>query len=246
MIADVPVQDWTVGDVGEWLHAIGFGNYEATFGENLIDGRALLTISESDLSKLELRHLRDIKNLMTCIRELQCQNVAAVQQLRGASEPLPSSADAQATSFRNSMDNGSGSYDGPDSSPDISSESDDDEESDDGNSEGAAAAASAPEAGYFQPEIRKVGVGVLYFLSVAWSTAFMMAIVQDPDPDMKALPPLPDIFPDNAPPTSRAYAMCKLAGVILFLVWVWILACRHRVLLLRRLLAMIGAIFLFR
>lgn len=247
MIADVPVQDWTVGDVGEWLRAVGLDKYEATFGEHLIDGRALLTISEADLRKppLELRLLGDIKNIMICIRELQRQNVAAVRQLLGASEPLPAFTDAQTSSARNSMDNESGCSDGPESSPDVSSDSEDDEESDDGHSAGAAAS-PGPRALDFKPEIRKMGVGVLYFLSVAWSAAMVMAIVRDRETDREAYPPLPDIFPDNAPPISRAFAMCKLVGLLLFVVWVWILACRHRVFLLRRMFALLGAVFVVR
>lgn len=238
---DVPVQEWTVRDVGEWLHAVGLGKYEATFGEHLIDGRALLTISESDLRKppLEIRLLGDIKNLMICIRELQWQNVAAVRQLLGANVQLPDPAAAQTMSRRNSTRKRRGSSDGTEPSPDISLESDDDEKSNDGYSVGPASSALKPRR--FKPEIWKTVVGMLYFLSVTWITAIVMVIVHDRVPDMQTYPPLPDIFLDNVPPISYPFAMCKLMGLVLFFVWLSILILRRYRFILLRCLAMLVA-----
>lgn len=249
MVADVPVQEWSVGDVGEWLHAVGLGKYEATFGEHLIDGRALLTISESDLRKppLEIRLLGDIKNLMICIRELQWQNVAAVRHLLGANVQLPdpTAAAVQTMSRRNSTRKRRGSSDGTEPSPDISFESDDDEKSNDGYSVGPASSALKPRR--FKPEIWKTVVGMLYFLSVTWITAIVMVIVHDRVPDMQTYPPLPDIFLDNVPHIPWAFAMCEFTGLVLFIVWISILVChRHRFILLRRMFSLFGSVFLLR
>ncbi|XP_075528467.1 sphingomyelin synthase related [Dermacentor variabilis] len=250
MAADKPVQEWTVGEVGEWLHDVGLGRYEATFDEHLIDGRALLTISESDLRKppLEIRLLGDIKNLMICIRELQWQNVAAVRQLLGPGELVPASTAAQTMSRRNSTRKRRGSSDGTAPSTDVSFEYDDDENTDDGYSVGTAAAnGGACKQRRFKPEIWKTVVGMLYFLAVTWITAIVMVIVHDRVPDMQTYPPLPDIFLDNVPHIPWAFAMCEFTGLVLFIVWVCILVChRHRFILLRRMFSLFGSVFLLR
>lgn len=251
MVADKPVEEWTVGDVGEWLHEVGLAKYQATFGEHLIDGRALLTISESDLRKppLEIRLLGDIKNLMICIRELQWQNVAAVRQLMGPGELVPASAAVQTMSRRNSTRKRRGSSDGTAPSTDVSFEYEDDENSDDGGCSAATAGANsgACKQRRFKPEIWKTVVGMLYFLAVTWITAIVMVIVHDRVPDMQTYPPLPDIFLDNVPHIPWAFAMCEFTGLVLFIVWVSILVChRHRFILLRRMFSLFGSVFLLR
>ncbi|KAH8035030.1 hypothetical protein HPB51_003871 [Rhipicephalus microplus] len=227
------------------------GKYQATFGEHLIDGRALLTISESDLRKppLEIRLLGDIKNLMICIRELQWQNVAAVRQLMGPGELVPASAAVQTMSRRNSTRKRRGSSDGTAPSTDVSFEYEDDENSDDGSYSAATAGANsgACKQRRFKPEIWKTVVGMLYFLAVTWITAIVMVIVHDRVPDMQTYPPLPDIFLDNVPHIPWAFAMCEFTGLVLFIVWVSILVChRHRFILLRRMFSLFGSVFLLR
>ncbi|KAM7286428.1 sphingomyelin synthase-related protein 1-like [Ixodes scapularis] len=253
-LMDKPAELWSVDEVSDWLGSVGHDEYAPTFAEHVIDGRALLTIAESDLRKppLEIKRLGDIKNLMISIRELQWQNLGAVKQLLGPCELLMtatnnSAADpSQSISRRNSTRKhrrrrSVGSSDGTAPSPDISFEYD--YEDDDGNELGSA----PTKCRHLKPEIWKTAVGMLYFLAVTWITAIVMVIVHDRVPDMQTYPPLPDIFLDNVPHIPWAFAMGELTGLILFGVWVSILIChRHRFILLRRMFSLFGSVFLLR
>lgn len=246
-MANQSVESWTVEDVGEWLQAVRLHKYVPAFRDHLIDGRALLTMSESDLRKppLAIAILGDIKNLMICIRELQWQNVNVIKHLMGPAEIL-NSIDSQSLTRRNSTrkrrkrstNSAGGSSDGTAPSPDISLGYDDEEEGDD---------LVPARSRHLKPEIWKTAVGMLYFLAVTWITAIVMVIVHDRVPDMQTYPPLPDIFLDNVPHIPWAFAMCEFTGVVLFAVWLSILIChRHRFILLRRMFSLFGSVFLLR
>lgn len=246
-MSDKPAEQWNVDEVAEWLKCVGLEKYAAVFGEHVIDGRALLTIAESDLRKppLEIKLLGDIKNLMIAIRELQWQNLAAVKQLIGPVELLPGGADlSQSVSRRNSTrkrrKRSASSSEGTAPSPDISFDYDDDDYE-------LGTSAGTAKSRHLRPEIWKTVVGMLYFIAVTWITAIVMVIVHDRVPDMQTYPPLPDIFLDNVPHIPWAFAMCELTGLVLFCVWVAILVChRHRFILLRRMFSLFGSVFLLR
>lgn len=86
-----------------------------------------------------------------------------------------------------------------------------------------------------------------YFFAVTAVTSFVMVVVHDRVPSMETYPPLPDIFLDNVPHIPWAFAMCELAGVVLFVIWLGILIFhRHRFILLRRQFSLFGSVFLLR
>ncbi|XP_064479547.1 sphingomyelin synthase-related protein 1-like [Ornithodoros turicata] len=246
-MANKSAEYWTVQDVGEWLETVRLPKYVPVFRDHLIDGRALLTLSESDLKKppLEIGILGDIKNLMICVRELQYQNINSVKALMGPAELL-SSLDSQSFTRRNSTrkrrkrssNSVGGSSDGTAPSPDVSFDYDDDVEGDD---------FVLAKSRHLKPEIWKTAVGMLYFFAVTWITAIVMVVVHDRVPDMQTYPPLPDIFLDNVPHIPWAFAMCELTGVVLFAFWLCILIWhKHRFILLRRMFSLFGSVFLLR
>ena len=57
------VNEWTKGEVSEWLNQIGFGDCIEEFRENNIAGNTLLTLKNSDLKELNVAALGDRKIL---------------------------------------------------------------------------------------------------------------------------------------------------------------------------------------
>ena len=51
-IAGKNVDSWTTAEVGEWLDAIGLGEYKAVFDENCIEGETLASMSKADIKEL--------------------------------------------------------------------------------------------------------------------------------------------------------------------------------------------------
>lgn len=70
--ADVPVEDWSVGDVCDWLQAQGFARYVASFARENIDGDVLLELTLEELKdELGVTSLGDRKRLFEAISSLQ-------------------------------------------------------------------------------------------------------------------------------------------------------------------------------
>ncbi|KAK5646436.1 hypothetical protein RI129_004900 [Pyrocoelia pectoralis] len=97
------------------------------------------------------------------------------------------------------------------------------------------------------PEFFKLLISFCYLIFVTWITAFVMVIVHDRVPDMNKYPPLPDIFLDNVPLIPWAFDMCEISGSILFTIWLVVLIFhKHRFILMRRMFALSGTVFLLR
>ena len=72
-----PVLEWTCAEVQTWMHEQGFSRYVDIFTkQHLIDGPALLTLSENDLKSppLQMKVLGHIKKLALAINKLQAEN----------------------------------------------------------------------------------------------------------------------------------------------------------------------------
>lgn len=46
------METWSTEEVGEWLDAIGLGEYKAVFADNCIEGETLVSMSKSDIKEL--------------------------------------------------------------------------------------------------------------------------------------------------------------------------------------------------
>uniref|UniRef100_A0A1I7VNU6 SAM domain-containing protein n=1 Tax=Loa loa TaxID=7209 RepID=A0A1I7VNU6_LOALO len=93
----------------------------------------------------------------------------------------------------------------------------------------------------------KLTIAFCYCTSSLLITAFVMVLVHDRVPDMKAYPPLPDIVLDNLPLIPWAFQVCEGIAVFLALLWFTILFFhKHRVVIMRRMFSLVGTVFLLR
>ncbi|UYV82970.1 SAMD8 [Cordylochernes scorpioides] len=226
------VENWTVGEVGEWLQKKGFEEYISVFTEeHKIDGQSLLILNESDLKLMEITKLGDIKRLIIAIHKLQQLNLQVFSRLASPTETNLSLCQLNHNLNRKKQLNGSEASDHQ-----MGSECS-------GEDEGTEIHYNIQQ----NPEIWKTAVGMAYFLAVTWITAIFMVIVHDRVPDMQTYPPLPDIFLDNVPLIPWAFTMCEVTGITLFIMWFTIVFLhKHRFILLRRTCSLFGSVFLLR
>ena len=212
---------WSCEDVALWLKRNGFGEYGWKFStEHKIDGVALLTLNESDLrSPLLIETLGDLKRLWFAISELQRTESRSLGLRNGSTH-------------RRSLDH----VDGPRHTSEILSDEDSDEE--DSGFAGQLSHLS---------DFGRTLVSVAYAAMVFFLTSFVMALVHDRVPDMKKYPPLPDIVLDNIPLIPWAFTMCEISAMILSVVLaVVVFLHKYRLIVLRRIFALAGTVFLLR
>jgi len=253
----IPVcaEDWTCEDVCEWLAANGFEQYSELFcTQHKIDGRALLTLTEVDLKQppLSIRVLGDVKRLLIIIRQLQADNYGSLLRLG-----IISDGSYTANIVNNITPSSSGNLNATESR--VVGGGDPiglrhrrrrdsfDSSASDSPPSYHTDCATTPVAHNLEPEIWKTVISVGYFFLVTWITAIVMVIVHDRVPDMERYPPLPDIFLDNIPHIPWAFDMCEVTACVLGIIWMTILCFhKHRSILLRRMFAIFGSVFLLR
>ena len=226
------VNQWTCKDVELWLKGNGFDDYvDLLSNEHKIDGKALLVLHEDDLRNppLELKILGDIKRLWLAISTLQQRNN------RTTSLTLPTSIGYVK---RNKIDQ-------VDSLGRLMASSGkrrprEFEDSDDERIDFIHPFSNISETG-------RTLISLIYAFSVFFVTSFIMVFVHDRVPDMKKYPPLPDIVLDNVPLIPWAFKMCEVTALMLAAVLSTVLFFhKHRVIILRRMAALCGTVFLLR
>lgn len=224
------VQDWTFRDVGLWLNGKGFTDYADLFSDHhKIDGKALLALSEDDLRNppLELKILGDIKRLWLAIDALQQRHNRPISGL--ANGYVKRKDVDQIDSFANAVSINSAQW-----------LTEDDIDSDDDRPDFVHAFSNISETG-------RTLISLLYALTVFFVTSFVMVFVHDRVPDMKKYPPLPDIVLDNVPLIPWAFNMCEVTALILSVFLTIVLFFhKHRVIVVRRMAALCGTVFLLR
>jgi len=69
---ELPVQSWSVDDVGAWLSALSLCQYSDNFREGAVDGAFLFALNEDDLlNTLGVEHRLHRKKILFCIRNLK-------------------------------------------------------------------------------------------------------------------------------------------------------------------------------
>ncbi|XP_060076082.1 sphingomyelin synthase-related protein 1-like [Ylistrum balloti] len=232
---------WTCDQVADWLEKNNFSQYKTLFRiKHKIDGKVLLTLSETDLRQppLQLAILGDIKRLMLCIYDLQseCNSAFPInsqeniqyRKNKGFNSSLKSK---RRTKISHSDSEDSGSGDDNEYLPRQRYHSD----------------RSPRPSKHLDSEIWKTLLGFLYAFSVFLVTSFVMVVVHDRVPDTDKYPPLPDIFLDNIPYTPWAFEACEVIAVCLGTIWSIVLVFhKHRFILLRRAFSIIGTVYLLR
>lgn len=222
------VRKWTCEQVGLWLQRKGFTDYTDLFRyEHKIDGKALLAINQDDLRNppLQLKILGDIKRLWLEIDALQQPYNRPISRLPNGFVKRKNVDEID--SFQRSA-RYSGSWQ-------IGEDSDLEDRID-----SVHPLSDLSETG-------RTLISLLYAFTVFFVTAFVMVFVHDRVPDMKKYPPLPDIVLDNVPLIPWAFKMCEVTALILGVVLgITLFLHKHRIIVVRRMAALCGTVFLLR
>lgn len=213
---------WEVRNVEYWLKENGFSAYVPLFcEEHKIDGICLLNLTENDLREppMQIRVLGDVKRLWLAILDLQQMSKSGRRSLNFSRNCTP-----------DDLKPGTDVSDGK-----IYSDSDTDS--------GSEILDRLSEV----DEKWRTLASVMYCVVVLIITALTMTVAHDRVPDMNRYPPLPDIFLDNLPLIPWAFYMTELSasimGIILLLL---VVMHKHRLILIRRICAIVGTVFLLR
>ena len=74
-------------DVGEWLHNLGLGQYEAAFRENDVDAELLPNLAAEDLKELGITSLGHRRRLLEAIAVLRLEGTPADDPARSSTSP---------------------------------------------------------------------------------------------------------------------------------------------------------------
>ena len=258
------VENWTCEGVGAWLESKDLGEYAPLLcSEHKIDGKALLTLTEDDLRSppVNITVLGDVKRLVRSIIELKFEN-NGFEAASSASGFSSADADESSQSKNGSQIGVRPSTSRPKDSPGRSSSSvqqrrkrrekakrnyeridsftPDEEDNRDERRPGEE------EQNHFS-DISRTMISIAYLWSSLLFTSFVMTLAHDRVPDMKTYPPLPDIILDNIPFIPWAFELCEMCALLLAFMWVTIcIFHKHRLILIRRMCALSGTIFLLR
>ena len=225
------VRNWTRKDVGLWLRGKGFTDYADLFvNHHKIDGKALLALNEDDLRNppLELKILGDIKRIWLEIDALQERDNRTISRSALANGCVKRKDVDQIDSFERTATNLGGWL------------PEEDTDSDDERLDIVHPFSNISETG-------RTLISLLYAFTVFFVTSFVMVFVHDRVPDMKKYPPLPDIVLDNVPLIPWAFKMCEVTALILSVVLAIVLFLhKHRLIVVRRIAALCGTVFLLR
>ncbi|CAF3699076.1 unnamed protein product [Rotaria sordida] len=226
IIKDPPtpsVISWTTDDVAKWLASLNLSKFIDKFcTENGIDGLTLLLMKEDDLkqSPLSIKRLCDIKKLWYHIRLLQCKH----------------------NDFYSNFDNETAKHNHSSLSPTHLLET---------NFHNTQCSCHInKEKTVFKTlkgEKRKTFASFIYALIIGIWTSFIMVVVHNRVPNVQKYPPLPDLFLDNIPRISWAFAVSEFLIVVMGTAFLLILMFhKYWIVILRRFFALGGTIFFLR
>ncbi|CAB4000429.1 Sphingomyelin synthase-related 1, partial, partial [Paramuricea clavata] len=215
---------WDVDKVEQWLSENGFDSYVDLFCKtHKMDGLCLQTLTERDLKEppMYIKVLGDVKRLWLAIVELRksCGNCRKSLNYSRTSTPDDLKSVGDFSDGRIFTDASDSDIDPPEILLRLSSVGD----------------------------TGRTLLAVVYCVMVLIITSLTMTVVHDRVPDMNRYPPLPDIFLDNMPLVPWAFYICELSASIMgFILALVIVMHKHRLILIRRICAIVGTVFLLR
>lgn len=215
---------WDVDKVEQWLHENGFELYAELFcKKHKIDGLCLQNLTERDLKEppMKIEILGDVKRLWLAIVELHktCKQNKKSCYYSRTSTPDDLKTAADLPDGRVFLGNSDSDSDPPEIFVRLSSLGDK----------------------------GRTLLAVVYCFMVLIITSFTMTVVHDRVPDMNRYPPLPDIFLDNMPLVPWAFYISELsASVMIIILVILLLLHKHRFIIIRRICAIVGTVFLLR
>jgi hypothetical protein len=245
---------WKTTDVIEWLEKNNFGSYSPKFVEQKIDGITLLSLTEVDLTQyLGFKVLGDIRRFVSCIDDLKRAHSPPVSptvkivdffgkpQSRPSS-PLDDTPTLERVRSHDALDTRKSS-----------------------NSNASARANSwstrkdfkvlIPELGWWEnpdaeswsSSLTKLFVSFAFLGFSIFMTAMVMTIVHERTPDPTIYLPLPDFILDNIERIPIAFKLAEVCATILSVILASVLLFhQHRMIIGRRICAIIGTVFLLR
>jgi len=235
------VENWTCDGVGAWLESKNLGEYsDLLCKEHKVDGRVLLSLTEKNLigPPVNITVLGDVKRILQSIDDLRydmSESSCSISSCSSAENGLRNQTSAEAEPLssckvdRERKPKKSTVYDRLDS---FSLDEAD---------------ATFIDSSTSISELSRTIISVVYLWGSLLFTSFVMTLAHDRVPDMKTYPPLPDIVLDNMPLIPWAFELCEVCAVCLGAMWVLVLVFhKHRLILIRRMCALSGTIFLLR
>ncbi|CAF0882705.1 unnamed protein product [Rotaria sp. Silwood1] len=218
------VISWTTKDVEQWLESLNLSKFVDKFcKENGIDGLTLLLMKEDDLkqSPLSIERLCDIKKLWYHIRLLQCKHNDFYSHINDDTKKHNHSSLSPTHLLETSLHNV--------------------------NSSCQINFKEKPVFKTLKGEKRKTFASFIYALIIGIWTSFVMVVVHNRVPNVQKYPPLPDLFLDNIPHISWAFAVSEFLIVVMGTTFLLILMFhKYWIIILRRFFALGGTIFFLR
>lgn len=256
------VENWTCDGVGAWLESKDLGDYVQVLCKiHKVDGKVLLSLTEQDLRgpPVNIGILGDVKRLIQSIDDLRNESMEST-----CSSSFSSGADGDNSSdgnmksgpatdrprCRRSSGNRGLSYSRGKRSEkkDKTQTSSSFYERMDSFSPDETDRIDRERKPILQmSELSRTMISMAYLWSSLLFTSFVMTLAHDRVPDMKTYPPLPDIVLDNIPLIPWAFELCEVCAVVLGSMWLIVLVFhKHRLILIRRMCALSGTIFILR
>ncbi|CAF2919136.1 unnamed protein product [Rotaria sp. Silwood2] len=242
---------WTTNDVEQWLCSINLSNFIDKFcKQNGIDGLTLLLMKENDLKQepLAIQRLVDIKKLWYHIRILQCKQNDFYSPLNISTSCLFNENNEQQIDLfqtlkqQNYVDN-TLKHNHSSLSPTHL------RESNVHNTYNSCQISNQQKSilNKLNGEKQKLLVSFIYALVSGIWTSFIMVVVHNRVPNVQKYPPLPDLFLDNIPHISWAYAVSEYIIVVMSFIFLLILMFhKYWNIILRRFFALCGTIYFLR
>ncbi|CAF1234117.1 unnamed protein product [Rotaria magnacalcarata] len=241
------ILSWTTKDVEQWLYSLDLAKFVDRFcKQNDIDGLTLLLMKEDDLRQapLAIERLVDIKKLWYHIRILQCKHNDFYSPLNISTACIFNDNDEHINLFKQgSFYDTSINHNHSSLSPTHLLESN----VHNINRSCQVHSEQKPNVNKSQDENQKLLVSFIYALISGIWTSFIMIVVHNRVPNVQKYPPLPDLFLDNIPHISWAFAVSEYIAIGMSFIFLLILIFhKYWYIILRRFFALSGTIFFLR
>jgi sphingomyelin synthase-related protein 1 len=216
------MEEFSIEDVSNWLKENNFQEYVDQFKQQKIDGKTLSTLTEDDLKEyLDFKILGDMRSLIRLLRK--SKKISFIQRTPSLNlTPRTNVSNEENSILENSPYKLKlHSFKEPEiwESPEES----------------------------WGSSITKLSVSIAFTLFTIFMTSITMVIAHERVPNPMTYPPLPDFILDNVDRMPIAFELAEVCILCLGLVILTVLLFhKHRLIIFRRMCAIIGLVFLLR
>ena len=235
------MENFSVSEVKDWLKENNFDEYIDEFEKQKIDGKVLLTLTETDLKNyLNFKILGDIRKLISIIKKKQKPNLSIFTNENLMFEEFDdqqTSPIATPKKFRSNPISPNILTPKPTSPLNLKIQS------------------LYNEPGVWDPSheeswgssFTKFFVSLMFTAFTIFLTAITMVIAHERVPNPTTYPPLPDFILDNIERIPIAFELAEVCILSLTIILLVVLIFhKHRMIIVRRMCVIIGVVFLLR